>query len=219
MDHFSQFKSFWNFLKRNKLFTAINVFGFAVSLTFVVLIGLYVQDELSVNASQPNKERIYRLRNEDMAYWPVPIKDFFARYPSVETVVRMVDRNWTIQAGDKEAKMGLVLLADSSFATVFDLPWVEGTADRAMLTRDDAIISEACARTWFGGEPALGKILKVNGRDRIVSGVFRDLKETHFKTPEVILPFTNVVENWGNDVLTQYGNCSFYVYLMTRGGA
>ena len=212
-------KSFWNFLQRNKLFTAINVFGFAVSLMFVVLLGLYIQDELSVNESQPNKERVYRLRTEVNAYWPAPINQFFGQYPDVESVVRMVDRNWTVQEGDKEGKMGLVFLADSSFVTMFDLPWVEGSADRAMLTRDDAIISEECARMWFGGESALGKTLKVNGRERIVSGVFRDLKGTHFKTPEVILPFTNVVENWGNDILTNYKHCSFYVYLMTQRGA
>ena len=219
MGHSFQLKSFWNFLKRNKLFTAINVFGFAVSLTFVILMGLYIQDEMSVNASQPNKERVYRLRSEVNAYWPAPIKDFFGQYPDVESVVRMVDRNWTIAEGDKEARTGLVFLADSSFVTVFDVPWIEGTPDRAMLTRDDAIISEECARMWFGGEPALGKTLKVNGRERIVSGVFRDLKETHFKTPEVILPFANVVENWNEQILTNYGNCSFYVYLMTRPGA
>lgn len=38
-------KSFFNFLSRNKLYTAINIFGFAASLTFVVLVGLYVQNE------------------------------------------------------------------------------------------------------------------------------------------------------------------------------
>ncbi|WP_300744554.1 hypothetical protein [uncultured Rikenella sp.] len=46
MSNSLQLKSFWNFLQRNKLFTAINIFGFAVSLMFVVLIGLYVQERV-----------------------------------------------------------------------------------------------------------------------------------------------------------------------------
>lgn len=216
MSRFFQLKSFFNFLGRNKLFTSINVFGFAVSLMFVILIGLYLQDELSVNAGQSNKERIYRLRNENAAYWPAPILEFFGQYPDMEAVMRIVDRNWSITEGDRESKIGQVFLADSSFVTMFDLPWVEGSSEQAMRTRDEVIISQSCAQTWFGAEPALGKTLKINGRDRIVSGVFRDLKETHFKTPDVILPFTNVVENWGNDVLTNYGNCSFHLYVMTR---
>ena len=61
------FRSFWNFLGRNKLFTAINIFGFAVSLMFVLLLGLYVQDELSVDSFHENKERIYRLVADDGA--------------------------------------------------------------------------------------------------------------------------------------------------------
>ena len=35
------FKSYFTFLSRNKTYTAVNVFGLAVSLTFVIIIGLY----------------------------------------------------------------------------------------------------------------------------------------------------------------------------------
>lgn len=37
--HFFYFKSFLRFLGRNRLYTTINVFGFSVSLMFVILIG------------------------------------------------------------------------------------------------------------------------------------------------------------------------------------
>lgn len=43
------FLSFGKFLSKNKSYTTINVFGFAVSLMFVILIGLYIQDELHVD--------------------------------------------------------------------------------------------------------------------------------------------------------------------------
>ena len=212
-----QLKSFWNFLKRNKLFTAINIFGFAVSLTFVILMGLYVQDELSVNDSQSNKERVFWLRNEQNSNFSCPVAaDLKNRYPEIEATMRIKDMNWTITDGTRESKLGLVLLADSSFVTMFDLPWVEGSPEHAMRTRNDVIISEACARTWFGSEPALGKTIRVNDKERIVTGVYRDLKGTHFKAAEVILPFENVTEYWGNNILTEYGNCSFEIYIMTR---
>lgn len=34
-------KSYFTFLSRNKTYTAVNVFGLAVSLMFVIIIGLY----------------------------------------------------------------------------------------------------------------------------------------------------------------------------------
>ena len=41
------FKSYFTFLSRNKTYTAVNVFGLAVSLTFVIIIGLYTWQEFS----------------------------------------------------------------------------------------------------------------------------------------------------------------------------
>lgn len=73
MLHLFHFRSFLNFLRRNQLFTTINIFGFSVSLMFVILLGLYIQDETSVNATQPNKARIYRLTNENGVIWPVSL--------------------------------------------------------------------------------------------------------------------------------------------------
>ena len=217
MSSFSQLKSFWNFLGRNKLFTAINIFGFAVSLVFVILMSLYIQDEKSVNAAQPNKNRIYYLSHDRGGHFPCPLAaELKSRYPEIEATLRMQHQYWTISDGVRESILDHVLLADSSFVTMFELPWTEGDPARAMRTRDDVLISQECARKWFGSEPALGKTIRINDRDRIVTGVYRDLEDTHFKPAAAILPFENVVENWGNDILTNSGNCSFSLYVMIK---
>ena len=54
-------KSFLKFLSRNKLYTVINVVGLSVSLMFVILIGIYVVQELSVDQFQQDGDRIYIL--------------------------------------------------------------------------------------------------------------------------------------------------------------
>ena len=36
-------KSFWNFLKKNKLYGAINLVGLTVSMAFVLLLAVYIQ--------------------------------------------------------------------------------------------------------------------------------------------------------------------------------
>ena len=46
-------KSYITFLSRNKVYTAINVFGLSVSLMFVMLIGVYVWQEYSVDGVMP----------------------------------------------------------------------------------------------------------------------------------------------------------------------
>ena len=45
-------KSYFTFLSRNKAYTAVNVFGLAVSLTFVIIIGLYTWQEFSIDTGR-----------------------------------------------------------------------------------------------------------------------------------------------------------------------
>lgn len=52
-------KSYFTFLSRNKAYTAVNVFGLAVSLMFVILIGLYAWHEFSVDRQHGKADRIY----------------------------------------------------------------------------------------------------------------------------------------------------------------
>ena len=65
-------KSFWNFLKKNKLYGAINFLGLTVSMAFVLLLAVYVQRQLSTDSFQENADRIYVIANDNnvaMAYW------------------------------------------------------------------------------------------------------------------------------------------------------
>ena len=65
-------KSFWNFLKKNKLYGAVNLVGLTVSMAFVLLLAVYVQRQLSTDSFQENADRVYVVANEhslSMAYW------------------------------------------------------------------------------------------------------------------------------------------------------
>ena len=65
-------KSFWNFLKKNKLYGFINIVGLTVSMAFVLLLAVYVQRQLSTDSFQENADRIYVITNENnltMGYW------------------------------------------------------------------------------------------------------------------------------------------------------
>ena len=44
--------SFWNFLKKNKLYGAVNLIGLTVSMAFVLLLAAYVQRQLRTDSFQ-----------------------------------------------------------------------------------------------------------------------------------------------------------------------
>ena len=84
-------KTYLKFLSRNKGYTAIDLFGLSVSLMFVLVIAVYVWQELSTDQFQEKKERIYVVGNEEGPYLgaaiPYMIKE---RYPEIEKVCPMV---------------------------------------------------------------------------------------------------------------------------------
>lgn len=179
------------------MFTAINIFGFAVSLMFVLLLGLYVQDELSVDSFHENKERIYRLEADDGAQFaPGLAPAMAARYPEIEAWTRICTKDrytldpiagYTDETVDAE-----ILLTDSSFFSIFSFPFVEGNPATVMHTWDDVVLTESFARRLFGHEPAMGKVISTRGIDYTVSGVVRDFEHTHFRHPDMIVP----IDNW-----------------------
>ena len=50
-------KSYLKFLSRNKLYTAIEFIGLAVSLAFVIIIGSYVWQQFAVTREHPDREK------------------------------------------------------------------------------------------------------------------------------------------------------------------
>ncbi|MCC8061713.1 MAG: ABC transporter permease, partial [Rikenellaceae bacterium] len=228
MRNLFHFRSFFNFLSRNKLFTAINVFGFAVSLMFVMLLGLYVQDELSVDSFHDNRARIYRIEyNEGVQLAPGLAGVVAANYPEIEAWTRVYTKDrYTLDpvAGyTTEMVDARVLLADSTFFRIFSFPFVEGDPSTVMHTWDDVVLTESFARRLFGTEPALGKVVTTRGISYVVSGVVRDFEHTHFRNPEMIVPIDNWLRTAKSDpasLARQMGmignNNDMLVYLMGR---
>src|SRR6185369_1742876 len=54
-------KTAWRNIKRNKLFSAINILGLSIGIALCFIIMLYVQDELSYDRFNKNADRITRI--------------------------------------------------------------------------------------------------------------------------------------------------------------
>ena len=56
--------SFINFLKRNKLYSAVNLLGLSLSMAFVLLLAVYVTSQLSTDSFQKERRQDLRHRTE-----------------------------------------------------------------------------------------------------------------------------------------------------------
>ena len=84
-----QFKLMFRNLRRNKLYSAINIFGLAIAITLVLLLSSYVSNEISVDSFHANKNRIYRVHADNLETFAPPFGPYILEnVPEVESYTR-----------------------------------------------------------------------------------------------------------------------------------
>ncbi len=212
-------KTYIRYLLKNKLYTIVTVLGFAFSLAFIVLISIYINNELSVDDFHVNKERIYRIENEEVDFSgpiAVELKD---NYPEIEEFTRVYARRGIITHDGIEKKSFDYLAVDGAFFDMFSYPIKEGSKVRFQNTSNALMLSETFAVKLFGSEDPIGKKVSVNDNiDGIVVGVFEDLKSnTHLKPVDVFLniQLMSKITYW-DDFLTERGFCSMGIFFLEK---
>lgn len=237
-------KSFLRFLKRNPLYTAINIAGLAVALMFVILIGDYAWRQFSVDASQPNKGRIVLMgNNSDFLTWPDVSEALAQRYPEIEKTCRVVSQGGTIRTEDtfyKDENRSIMMIADSTFFDMFRFRFREGDPATALSAPDRVVITESLARALFPEGNSVGRPLRLIGQRSVrfpsrpdpydstlvytVSGVVADFDRTVFpNSTRIIVPMERYQQVLGyemsNDVFVSTGHGCFKTFYLLHEGA
>lgn len=220
----TQFKLMLRNLRRNKLHSAINIFGLAIALTLVLLLTSYISNEVSVDAFHPNKDRIYRVHGDNIETFAPPFGQYILEnIAEAESYTRTFRIDGTITYDNQKFESGNCLLADSTFFTIFSFPLLVGDASQVLSANEDAVLSESFAKKIFGNKNPIGESFNFSGKDFVVTGIYSDFKDnTHFIKPNMILNFSMLPRIWGNNdeganyFLQDYGNSSFGLYVLAH---
>src|ERR1700755_1066358 len=125
----SYFKIAWRNIKRNKLFSAINILGLSIGIALCFIIMLYVQDELSYDRFNEKADRIYRIAfNANINGGKIlegnvmpPVASALKNdYPEVEEATRLnLNGDTKITYNNKTFKESRLVFVDSNFFSVF----------------------------------------------------------------------------------------------------
>lgn len=209
--------SFIKFLSKNKLYTAINIFGFAISLMFVVIIADYTIRQLTTDQFHEKANRIYVLGTESFMGASYKLSDdLVAEYPEIETICGYATLEPSIDQDGIKSQV-LTAFVDSNFFDVFSFKLIEGDRHSALVSRNSVVVTESYAyKAWGTTQGVIGKdvIFAAEGEgskavSRIVTAVVEDMKNTLF--PAEIGLFVNLgnVSAYNTSVNKQdYGNAA-----------
>lgn len=187
---------FFRNLRRQKLFSAINLLGLTVSIASTLLIFLYVQHEFSYDNFHFNSDRLYRVNQTFI--WSENANAQFSRtgpgvahalneeLPEVEMTTSLhTPGNFIISYAPPGKEViafeeNRVFSADSNFFKVLNFPLVKGDAASAFRQANTMVMTETTAKKYFGDVDPVGKLVRVGNPNDVnpktyeVTGVVKD---------------------------------------------
>lgn len=196
-------------LKRQKLFSFINLLGLTVSITATILIYLYVDHEFSYDRFHKNADRIYRINqtfiwgeNNDTEFASTGPGVAYAikeELPEVELITSIHTPGDFIVSYTNAANEVLtfeednIFAADTNFFKMFTFEMVKGNAASALREANTLVLSESTAKKYFGPEDPIGKMVYLgtpnsdNRQAYEVTGVVKDVPENTYFQFDILL--------------------------------
>jgi putative ABC transport system permease protein len=225
---------FRNFIKvayrnlfRNKGFSAINILGLAVGMASAILIFLWIQNEVGYDQFHEKKDRIYEAWNKakvDNKLWSwnttpkILARTAEQNLPEVERAVRVDDgNNFLFSVGDKRITQEGDIV-DTGFLQMFSFPLVKGNPLTALNDMHSIVVTEKLAKSLFGDEDAMGKVVKLDNQDNFkVTGIIKDLPANTRFNFEYLLPWSYLIDRGLDD--SAWNNNSTRTYVMLKPNA
>ena len=179
-------------MSRNKLYTAIEAVGLAVSLAFVIIIGSYVWQQYAVTWENPDRERVYVPGTPGFPALTYGFPDAIGDIPEIESVSRMcnVVVHPVIRGDNTEAES--VGVEPEFFEICPQFRFVEGSAD-VLSVPNNAILSASFARKH---NLSVGEALDITGSSYVVGAILEDLKGTVIKPYDIFLNAAVYKDEW-----------------------
>jgi putative ABC transport system permease protein len=161
----------WRSARRDLAYAVLNVLGLALGFSVVILIWLFVLDELSYNSFLPGYRDVYvmKLTVAEAGQRPVTMEGTPERmaaelkldFQEIASVTRTRTQSVGLRRGTVEAVENITW-ADPSFFSVLGYPLLRGDPALALAQPDSMVLTRSLALKYFGTPDCLGQTLEVD---------------------------------------------------------
>ncbi|OEK04518.1 ABC transporter permease [Roseivirga misakiensis] len=226
------FKTTLRSLKKNRLFSFINILGLSIGITASTLILQYAFNELNVDRFHKNSANIYRVMNErfegermiqrgQITYSAVG-KQMFEDYPEIVDYFTLSTFGQNVVAHNQQSvKIPFTILVEPSFFKVFSFDVLAGNPATVFDAKRKMVVSESTAKKLFPGdneswEEHLGKIIEM-GSSRLeyeLVGVIEDAPENSSLQYQIILSRATTFDFFQDAEFSWNGSDYFHYILL-----
>ncbi len=186
------FRIAWRTIIKNKTNSIINITGLSIGMASVILISLFVQDELKYDRFFKNADHLFQVNlngNLDGEEFltgntSAPVGAAMAsEFPEIEAFARIYrpgDRLVRYEEGNESEKYFTeknILAVDSNFLQMFTFQMNEGDPVTCLEKPNSMVLSKQTAIKYFGNKNAMGKTLLLDEEKRpfTVTGILNTI--------------------------------------------
>ncbi|MEM6724635.1 MAG: ABC transporter permease, partial [Bacteroidota bacterium] len=223
----------WRNLQKSKGTSSINIAGLASGIAVVLLIGLWIQDELTFDQFTPTYDRVAQVHtnqidNNGEIYTgqsqSIPairyIRDNFQAEFEYVSLTSWNYQHLLDHEDTRIIKNGMYV--EPAFPSIFGLDFIHGNQKQSLTEPYSIILNESLAKALFGEVDPIGKIIRFDTtHDLEVTGVFKDfphnssLKDAHYF---VTWEYYGIAHEWLKQSEDNWANHSFQGFVLLQEG-
>ncbi len=213
-------------IRKNKIFSLINMSGLAIGLASAILIILFIAQEISFDRFNEKSDQIYRMY-VDGEIGEQNFKGAWTSYTMAPTLTRELESiedfvriemlpQQLVWHDDVKIVEDNLIYADSSFFRIFSINLLHGDPATVLSEPNSIVLTKAKAMLYFGIENPIGETLEFNEDENyyLVAGVMEEFPDNSHFFCDMMISMTSIPESRSDDWFYN----SIYSYLLLKPG-
>lgn len=216
-------------MRRNLLFSVINLSGLILGFLCIIIIALWIKNELSYDNFHRNSQDIYRVHRyfydpngaenlhlPDVAPIIAPLME--KEFSEIAYIGRTYFANIVFTSNNQKLQENNLCFADPEILKIFTFQGLP--ADTSLLTRPKTVIlSDEAAKRYFHSENAIGKTLEFKDQKGEphyleIVGVFNKWKRNSHFRPDFLVSFITLEALAGPDEMKDWGSNNYGTFAL-----
>jgi len=210
-----QIKSSLRFLWNNRFFSLINISGLTIGFICVLIIFIWVNDQLNYDRHIRDYQKIFRLTvevNNPSGYqshfarcwqpWTRQVQNYFSDIEKIAIFSPL--RRTAVKMNQIKFNAAQVYRCNQAALDIFDIEIIAGDINTSFHEPNMVMISETIYNSYFNNTVIIDSLIELAGafdtefKDFKVTGVFKDFPKTSHIHPEILisLPEPEEFEGW-----------------------
>lgn len=213
-------------LFKNGFYSFINIAGLAIGITCSILILLWVVDEVTYDKFLPKVNRLYQVwvhakyDGKINSWTSLPLPTYEAMRTANTHIKHATVADWggkhLLAISDEKRIMKRGYYVGEDFLKMFEFELITGDPSQVLSDPSSIVISESTAKSLFGNEDPINKIIKLDNEAEVkVGGILKDVPKNSSFEFDILIPwkYREVNHDYVKENMNNWGNYSFQVFV------